>query len=291
MADASPGPPTRAGVSLNSEVADMGGLGVGIGWRAEIDLSVERMAGVDFVEVVAENIRPGHLPESLAVLRGRGTPVIPHGVGLGIGGAELPDPARLAHLAACAEALGAPLVSEHLAFVRAGGMEAGHLLPVPRTREALDVVTENVRRAQDALPVPLALENVAAIFGWPEDELTEAQFLAELVERTGVGLLVDVANLYTNQINLGLPAVAALDVLPLEHLSYVHVAGGYEHHGVWHDTHAAPAPEAVLDLLYELCVRVDPPGVLLEWDDDYPSDATLTAELDRIRSAMAKAAR
>ncbi len=265
-------------------------LGVGIGWRPELDLSIERMAGVDFVEVVAENIRPAGLPESLRVLRGRGLPVIPHGVSLGVGGAEPPSPARLAHLAACAQALDAPLVSEHLAFVRGGGVEAGHLLPVPRTRESLRVVTENVRRAQDALPVPLALENVAAVFGWPGDELTEAQFLAELVERTGVGLLIDVANLYTNQVNLGLPAVAALDALPLDHLAYVHVAGGYEHHGLWHDTHTMAAPQAVLDLLTELCARTSPPGVLLEWDDDYPSDAVLAGELSRIRTAMALAA-
>ncbi|MEV0380712.1 DUF692 domain-containing protein [Nonomuraea sp. NPDC050643] len=269
----------------------MGGPGVGIGWRSELDLTIERMPGVDFVEVVAENVKPARLPESLALLRARGLPVIPHGVSLGVGGAEPPSPARLAHLAACAVALDAPLVSEHLAFVRGGGVEAGHLLPVPRTRESLKVVTENVRRAQDALPVPLALENVAAIFGWPDDELTEAEFLAELVAATGVGLLIDVANLYTNQVNLGLPAVAALDALPLEHLAYVHVAGGYERHGIWHDTHTTAAPQPVLDLLTELCARATPPGVLLEWDDDYPSDAVLAGELSRIRAAIAQAHR
>ncbi|GAA4202612.1 hypothetical protein GCM10022252_59050 [Streptosporangium oxazolinicum] len=263
-------------------------LGVGIGWRPEIDLTVERLPGVDFVEVIAENVNPARLPESLRVLRARGVPVIPHGVGLGIGGAESPDPRRLAHLAACARALDAPLVSEHLAFVRAGGMEAGHLLPVPRTRAALSVVAENVRRAQEALPVPLALENVAALFGWPEDEMTEAAFLGELVEMTGVGLLIDVANLYTNQVNLGLSATAALDGLPLSELAYVHVAGGHSHQGVWHDTHTAHVPQDVLDILSELCARVDPPGVLLEWDDDYPSDGALEGELDRIRGAMAR---
>ncbi|MEV4566947.1 DUF692 domain-containing protein [Nonomuraea sp. NPDC049419] len=271
------------------EEAEVARLGVGIGWRSELDLTIERMDGVDFVEVVAENIRPARLPESLRILRARGLPVIPHGVSLGVGGAEPPDPARLAHLAECAEALVSPLVSEHLAFVRGGGVEAGHLLPVPRTRDSLRVVIENVRRAQDALPVPLALENVAAIFGWPDDELTEAEFLAELVTATGVGLLIDVANLHTNQVNLGLPAVKALDVLPLEHLAYVHVAGGYEAHGIWHDTHTTTAPQEVLDLLTELCARATPPGVLLEWDDEYPSDAVLADELTRIRTAMSVA--
>ncbi|MEU4230692.1 DUF692 domain-containing protein [Nonomuraea sp. NPDC026600] len=260
-------------------------LGVGIGWRAELDLTVERLPGVDFVEAIAENIRPPALPESLRVLRSRGTPVIPHGVSLGIGGAEPPDRRRLAHLAACAESLESPLVSEHLAFVRAGDLESGHLLPVPRTREALSVIVQNVRQAQESLPVPLALENVAAMFGWPEDELTEAEFLSELVERTGVGLLIDVANLYTSQVNLGLDARAALDALPLDKLAYIHVAGGYAHNGVWHDTHTTAVPPDVLDLLSELSARAEPPGVLLEWDADYPSDAVLAAELDRIRAA------
>ncbi|MFI6508616.1 DUF692 family multinuclear iron-containing protein [Streptosporangium sp. NPDC050855] len=270
-------------------MAEHATLGVGIGWRPEIDLTVERLPGIDFVEVIAENVHPGRLPESLRVLRARGVPVIPHGVGLGIGGAEPPDPRRLAHLADCARALEAPLVSEHLAFVRAGGMEAGHLLPVPRTRQALSVIAENVRRAQEALPVPLALENVAALFGWPEDEMTEAAFLGELVEMTGVGLLVDVANLYTNQVNLGLSATAALDGLPLAELAYVHVAGGHSRDGLWHDTHTAHVPDDVLEILSELCARVDPPGVLLEWDDDYPSDGALEEEMARIRAAMTRA--
>ena len=75
------------------------GLGVGIGWRPEIDIVVEQLAGVDWVEVVAENICTGHLPASLEVLRERGTTVVPHGVSLGVGGAEPPDRRRLARLA------------------------------------------------------------------------------------------------------------------------------------------------------------------------------------------------
>ncbi|MGW3462948.1 DUF692 domain-containing protein, partial [Streptomyces olivaceoviridis] len=238
-------------------------LGFGLGWRPPIDLTVERLAGVDFVEVIAEVVDPRRLPESLRVLRARGTPVVPHGVSLGLGGAELPDPARLAHLAACAQALRAPLVSEHVAFTRAGGLESGHLLPVPRTRAALDVLAENVRIAQQQLPVPLALENIAPLLAWPGDELTEGQFLTELVERTGVLLLVDVANLHTARVNLGADPVAVLDALPLEHLAYVHVAGGVLRDGLWHDTHTHPVTGPVLEVLAELARRTDPPGVLL----------------------------
>jgi uncharacterized protein (UPF0276 family) len=271
-------------------------LGAGIGWRPEIADTVEALSGVDWVEAVAENICPGHLPASLRRLRERGVTVVPHGVSLGLGGADRPDARRLEDLAARAEALGSPLITEHIAFVRAGGaltaspaLEAGHLLPVPRTRDALRVLCENVRIAQDSLPVPLAVENIAALISWPGEELTEGQFLAELVERTGVGLLIDVANLHTNHINRGEDPATALDELPVEAIAYVHVAGGIERDGVWHDTHAHPVSRPVLDVLAQLRSRVAPPGVLLERDDDFPPPAELAGELTLIRETLAAA--
>ncbi|MFF9376549.1 DUF692 domain-containing protein [Streptomyces griseoluteus] len=270
-------------------------LGTGIGWRPEIADAVAGMAGIDWVEVVAENVCPGHLPEPLTRLRERGVTVIPHGVSLGLGGAERPDEGRLRALAERAGALGAPLVTEHIAFVRAGGpltasapLEAGHLLPVPRTRDALDVLCENVAIAQEALPVPLALENIAALFSWPDEEMSEGEFLAELVERTGVRLLIDVANLHTNHVNRGEDPARALDRLPLEALAYVHVAGGFERDGVWHDSHAHPVPPPVLDILTDLASRVAPPGVLLERDENFPEPAELERELADIGEAVRK---
>ncbi|MFI9114251.1 multinuclear nonheme iron-dependent oxidase [Streptomyces venezuelae] len=267
-------------------------LGIGIGWRPEIADAVEGLSGIDWVEVVAENICADHLPDSLTRLRERGVTVVPHGVSLGLGGADRPDPARLAALGEKAVALGAPLVTEHIAFVRAGGpltatpqLEAGHLLPVPRTRDALDVLCENVRIAQDALPVPLALENIAALIAWPGEEMSEGRFLAELVERTGVRLLIDVANLHTNHVNRGEDPARALSELPVESIAYVHVAGGVERDGVWHDTHAHPVPPAVLGILSDLTSRVTPPGVLLERDDDFPPQDELARELRAIRAA------
>lgn len=272
-------------------------LGIGIGWRPEIADAVEALPGIDWVEAVAENLCADHLPDSLVRLRERGVTVVPHGVSLGLGGADRPDPGRLAGLAARAELLGTPLVTEHIAFVRAGGpltaspvLEAGHLLPVPRTWDALEALCENVRIAQDSLPVPLALENIAALISWPGEELTEGQFLAELVERTGVRLLIDVANLHTNHVNRGEDPATALDELPVEAIAYVHVAGGVEKDGVWHDTHAHPVTRPVLDVLAELRSRVDPPGVLLERDDDFPPADELAGELTAIRTTLAAAA-
>jgi uncharacterized protein (UPF0276 family) len=264
----------------------LGDYGVGIGWRPEIAGFVAGLPDLRFTEVIAESL-PGHGPvlTALAELRERGTVVVPHGVKLSLGGAEPVDGARVAHLAHCATVLDAPLVSEHIAFVRAGGMEAGHLLPLPRSREAVDAIVANVRRTQAELPVPLALEPIAALFDWPDDELTEAQMLTEILDRTGALLLLDVANIYANARNRGDDPTALLDALPLDRIAYVHVAGGAEHDGLYHDTHTDPTPPAVLELVHELCARHRPPALMLERDGRYPPADELSAELALITSA------
>ncbi|XVV17624.1 DUF692 domain-containing protein [Actinoplanes sp. CA-131856] len=257
-----------------------------MGWRPEIAGFVAELPGLRFAEVVAESVHAhGELPSGLEALLDRGVTVIPHGVRLSLGGAE-PVPAdRIEHFAAVAERLGAPLVSEHIAFVRAGGIEAGHLLPLPRSREAVAAVTANVRRVQASLSVPIALEPIAALFDWPDDELTEAQFITEILDRTGALLLLDVANVYANARNRGTDPEELLDQLPLERVAYTHVAGGAEHQGLYHDTHTDAVPQPVLDLVAALCARHRPPALMLERDGDYPPAAELRAELDAIAKA------
>ena len=260
--------------------------GVGIGWRPEIAGFVAGLPGLRFAEVVAESVPAhGELPAGLGDLLDRGVTVVPHGIRLSLGGAEPVEAERVEHLAAIAERLGAPLVSEHIAYVRAGGVEAGHLLPLPRTYEAVDAVVANVRRTQASLGAPLALEPIAALFDWPDDELDEAAFLTEILSRTDALLLLDVANVYANARNRGTDPVALLDRLPLDRVAYVHVAGGAEHRGLYHDTHTDPVPDEVLDLVGELCRRHRPPALMLERDGNYPPADELRAELDAIAKA------
>jgi uncharacterized protein (UPF0276 family) len=266
-------------------------LGLGIGWRPEIALLIERRHELGFVEVLAEGLEdPGPLPAPVERLRDRGVAVVPHGVSLSLGGAEPLDLRRLDSLAKLAERLAAPLVSEHMAFVRGSGWETGHLLPLPRTWEALELVVANARQAMAALPVPLALENIATLFEWPNAEMDEAAFLSEVLKRTDVLLLLDIENVYANARNHGYDPFEFLDRIPLERIAYVHVAGGVERGGLYHDTHAHEVPAAVLDLLAELCARADVPGVMLERDDRFPPDSQLNAELDAIAAAVARGA-
>jgi uncharacterized protein len=262
------------------------GLGLGLGWRHALATVPLRRSDLGFVEVVAESLPDGGpLPPALVATRRRGVRVVPHGVRLSLGGAHRPDPARVARLATLVERLDAPLVSEHVAFVRAGGREAGHLLPVPRTRPALDILVANVIEAMAGLPVPLALEPIASLFEWPHPELDEAEFLTELLERTGALLLLDVANVWANARNAGSDPMALLDRLPLDRLAYVHVAGGTERAGLYHDTHTHPVPAGVLDLLARLAERVVVPGVMLERDGHFPPLDELDGELNAIATA------
>jgi uncharacterized protein (UPF0276 family) len=265
-------------------------LGVGLGWRPGIRGFYPRARGVGFVEVIAESL-DGKVPRGLDALRARGVTVIPHGVTLSVGGADLPSRDAIERLGKAARRFGSPFVSEHLCFVRGGDLDSGHLLPLLRTREALGIVVENVRAVQAGLPVPLVLENIAALFEWPGAEMDEATFLGEVLEQTGALLLLDVANLHANACNLGWDPIAFLDRLPLEKLAYVHVAGGARRGGYYHDTHAHAVPLSVFDLVTEVARRVQSPNVLLERDDNFPPEPEIQAEIDAMAEAVARGTR
>lgn len=278
------------------------GLGVGAGWRPCIadELLSQTREGMRFSEVVAENVDPARLPESLAAALRSGLTVVPHGVTLGLAGGSTPDPARVDHLAALARATGSPLVSEHVAFVRAGDagpdadplhadvVEAGHLVPAARTPDTLAILVDNVRAAQARLPVPLVLENIAATLAWPETTMDEPEFLTALTEATGCFFLLDVANLHATASALGGDPREQLERMPLDHVAYVHVAGGLtDPDGVYWDTHAHDMVDDVLSLLTHVVDLLGPDGppVLLERDTDVDA-SVVRAELRRVRGAV-----
>ena len=278
------------GAGLTAPLADVGSGGVGLGYRLEVDRLIAgrvRAGTIAFSEMIAEAV-PSHaddLPPAVRVMLDAGMPVVPHGVKLGLGDATPPSPERLRVLAHAVDVLGAPLVSEHVAFVRVGSQEIGHLTPVPRTRASLAVVVDNVRRTMAHLPVPLAVENAAALFDWPHNDLTEAQFLTAVLEQTDAWLLLDLANVAVTAHNTRLDPAALLGALPMERVAYVHVAGGEERDGLRHDTHTHSLWPELLDLVAELASAAPDAPVLLERDGRFPPAHALEAELDLLAAA------
>jgi uncharacterized protein (UPF0276 family) len=183
-------------------------------------------------------------------------PVSMHSVGLSLGSTEVTaDLDRLNRVGRALRAAGVEEFSDHLAFSQIGGIALEHFIPVWRVEEALSVVVDSVKRVQDTLGVRLALENIAPIVDLGGD-LTVAEFLNAVVEQTGCGVLLDVTNLTLCAANGFCDATAELEVLDLDAVIGVHVAGGEEVDGIHFDAHAFGVAEHDVLLLGQLMPRM-----------------------------------
>jgi uncharacterized protein (UPF0276 family) len=220
-------------------------------------------------------------------------PLSLHGVGLSLGGDAPPDPEHLAALRRLVDRFEPFLVSEHLAWSSFGGRYRPDLLPVLRTRAALDRVVENVERTQDALGRAVLIENPSLYMPVRGHQFGEAEFLSELVRRAGCGLLLDVNNAFVSAANLGFDPDDYLDSLPAEAIGEIHLAGhAAETRGgvtLLIDTHGAPVCEPVWKLYERLIGRIGPRPTLIERDDALPSFAELMRERDRADRLLAAA--
>jgi uncharacterized protein (UPF0276 family) len=207
-----------------------------------------------------------------------------HGVALSIGSVAPLDLAYLDQLARLAEDTGALWASDHLCFSSAFGVEYHELVPLPFTEEALEHVVARTRQVKAHLPIPFALENPSYYIAYGADEMSEATFLRQLLERADCGLLLDVNNVYVNSCNHGYDPRAFIDALPLDRVMQIHMAGHTRDGDVVIDTHGAPVIDAVYDLYAYTLERTGPVSTLLEWDHDIPPLGELLAANDRIRA-------
>ncbi|HSG38102.1 MAG TPA: DUF692 family protein, partial [Thermoanaerobaculia bacterium] len=185
-------------------MVDLPFLGAGVSyrpaWRWEVIRHREELGAIEFIP--DDVAGPAGLRE-LLLLRDA-VPVLLHGIGLSLGSAEGLDPERLAHVARVAEAVQPPWFSEHIAFTRAGGVEIGHLMPLPFNREAVATVARNVAELKRTLPgLPVLLENIAYTFTLPAAEMTEPEFVRAVLEESDSYLLLDLENVHANSLNHG----------------------------------------------------------------------------------------
>jgi len=276
-----------AAVAAEGAVAELPFFGAGVSfrsaWRWEV---VRHRAELGAVEQIPEDVTGAAGLRDLKLLR-TALPVLLHGIGLSLGSAEGLDAERVRHVARVAEAVEPPWFSEHIAFTRAGGVEIGHLAPLPFNREAVATVAANAATLRQALPgLPLLLENIAYSFVLPGATMSEAEFVRAVLDEAGAGLLLDLENVHANSRNHGYNPFEYLESLPLERVVEAHLAGGVLRDGEYADTHTRPVPEESWSLLEWLASRAPLRAVIIERDDDLPPFPDLLAEVRRAQEIL-----
>jgi hypothetical protein len=263
-------------------------LGAGIGLRREFQDALPRTTrALDWVEIIPENhlLHGGRARRALEACAERWT-VIPHGVGLNVGGPDPLDEDYLTRLTALIERLDAPFFSDHLCFSRLGGEYLHDLLPLPFNEEVVEYVVPRVREVMARVGRPLLLENPSYYARMPGGTLAEADFIRHVVEEADCGLLLDVNNVWVNARNHGYDPRAFVDALPLERVGQVHLAGHERRPDVLVDTHGAPVCEDVWALYRYVLERTGPVSTLIEWDQFIPSLDAVLDEADQARGAL-----
>jgi len=180
------------------------------------------------------------------------------------------------------------LVSGHLAWSTHEGEYLNDLLPLPYNDESLRLVVAQVDEVQQGLGRQYLVENPSSYLGTATSTMTEVEFLAELVRRTGCKLLCDVSNVYLSGHNLGYDPQGYLDAMPAEAIGELHLGGFLSEEDeanpgqqVLVDTHAQRIAEPAWDLYAYALRRFGSKPTLIEWDSDLPTVATLLAEAAR----------
>lgn len=266
---------------------------VGVGLKPEFcDVILKTLPEIGFLEIHAENYMGAGGPPHryLGEIR-RHYPLSLHGVGLSVGGPGPLNREHLSRLARLARRYTPGLFSEHLAWSTHESSFFNDLLPVPYTAETLDRVCEHIEQVQDVLARQMLLENPSTYLSFAESTYSELDFIAEVVRRTGCGLLLDINNVYVTSINHDLDPKSYIENFPLTHVREVHLAGhasevDEEGRPVLIDTHDRPVDELVWALFAYAIERLGPTPTLIEWDANVPEWQHLEAEVKRAEAIM-----
>lgn len=265
----------------------------GVGLKAQHYRTIfELRPDVGFFEIHAENFMgAGGPPHRYLTGIREHYPISLHGVGLSIGADRPLDRDHLRRLKNLIERYQPGLFSEHLAWSTHDTSFFNDLLPVPYTPETLARVCEHIDQIQEALGRQMLLENPSTYVAFAESVYSETDFIAEIVRRTGCGLLLDVNNVHVASANQLWDPVRYIDDYPIAHVQEIHLAGHTretDEHGrpLLIDTHDRAVDELVWDLFAHAVERVGPAPTLIEWDAKVPAWSALQAEADRADTVM-----
>jgi len=247
--------------------------GIGIGLRIPHYTHIlEKKPVVDWFEIISENYMMGG-GRPLATLDQilEQYNVVQHGVSMYFGSAQTPHGEHLRKLKELTRRTGTPWLTDHLCWGSVDGRYTHDLLPLPYTWEAVQVAAENIRRVQDSLELPVAIENVSSYAEFHDSQMTEWEFLTEVVERADCGILLDVNNIYVSSINHEFDPTEYVDYVPAERVAQIHIAGHSRYERFLLDTHDHPVIDPVWELYDRAVRRIGPTATLLEWDDHIPA--------------------
>ncbi|KZC16584.1 hypothetical protein RHOFW510R12_01645 [Rhodanobacter sp. FW510-R12] len=264
----------------------------GIGLRApHIERVLAERPPVPWFEVHSENYfgAGGAMHAALERIRAD-YPLSLHGVGLSLGSADALDQAHLATLRRLVDRYEPALVSDHICWGAFGGAHMNELLPLPFTEEALALMVSRVSQVQEALGREFLVENVSSYLGFRDADMPESAFVAELVRRSGCGLLLDVNNIYVNSINHGFDPHDYLRAMPHASVREIHLAGfirkGHLPVPMLIDSHSRPVADEVWALYGEALELCGAQPTLIEWDQDIPELEVLLAEAGRAEERL-----
>lgn len=261
----------------------------GLGWRDGLAAGIlSNLHRIDALEVIADDYFDAPTKKVRAIRDlAQQHPVMLHAVSLGLASTIAPDRKRLAQMAKLIDKVRPESWSEHLAFVRAGGIEIGHMASPPRNPTSIDATLSHIAAAAKTTGIAPAMENVASIIDPPGSTMTEAAWLNTVAADSPGGLLLDLHNIHTNSINFGYDPYHLLITIPLHRVKTIHIAGGKWIGKRILDDHLHPVPDPVYTMLAFVAARATQPlTVILERDGAYPPIADLLAELDRARQAV-----
>ena len=263
----------------------------GIGLRpAHYREFLEGSPRIGWLEVHSENyFGAGGLDLHVLEHVRRDYPLSLHGVGLSLGSADGLREQHLAKLQRLVTRIDPLLVSEHLCWGAYGGRHFNDLLPLPYTREALELMVTRVDAVQSALGRRILVENVASYLQYRDAEITELEFVGELARRSGCGVLLDINNLYVNSVNHGSDPYAALSALSAEPIGEIHLAGHTRAEHCLVDDHGSSVIDPVWALYDAALKRFGAVRTLVEWDTNIPALDVLLNEARKVEARLAPA--
>ena len=264
--------------------------GSGLGYRRDFKEEFQRdlPPSVDFLELAPENWINvgGHRKQELALIHTH-YPIVCHGLSLSLGGPNPLDKQLLQSIKDFLNHYQIDIYTEHLSYC-SGKSHLYNLFPLPFTEEAVKYVGERIKQVQDHLERPIAVENIS-YYAVPSSELTEVEFINQIIADTQCQLLLDVNNVYVNSQNHGYDPVAFIKQLDNPSIPYIHIAGHFQKNpSLIIDTHGDTVIDPVWDLLSITYEQFGPLPTLLERDNNLPPLSDLLEEVALIKSLQEK---